>query len=114
MGLQPLLIVAEIATSRRDYRLRHTETLCHFDRKAAAWSAIEQPIGRREILRIECERSYRDALGADAPRLHRIKMGGRDDERPALPEMLNDSRREGATLVWIGAGADFVEQDQRR
>ena len=76
--------------------------------------AVEQPIGRREVLRIERERRHRHAVGADAPRLHRIEVRRRDDERAALAEMLDDRRRERAAFVGIRAGADFVEQDQRR
>ncbi len=114
MRLQPLLIVAEIAARRGDHRLRHAEPLRHLDREAAPGCAVDQAIGGREILRIERERRHRDALGADAPRLHRIKMRRRDDQRAALAEMLDDRRRQRAALVRIGAGADFVEQDQRR
>ena len=114
MRLQSLLVVAQVAARRADHRLRHPQPLRHLDGEAAAGRAVQQLVGRREVLRIERKRRDRDAIGADAPGLHRVEVRGRDEQRALLPEMLDDGRGEGAALVRIRAGADFVEQHQRR
>ena len=41
-------------------------------------------------------------------------MGRRDHQRAALLEVVDDGSRQRAALAWVGAGAHFVEQHQRR
>ena len=111
---EPLLIVAEKPARGGDHRQRHAEPLRDLDGEAAAGRAVDQPVGGRKRLRIERERRRHHAVGRRAPRLQRVVVRRRDDERAALLEVIDDGGRQRAAFVGIGAGADFVEQDERR
>ena len=73
-----------------------------------------QPVRRRVRLGLNPNAAVDHAVGRRRIRLQRVVVRRRDDDRAALPEVIDDGRAERAAFDRIGAAADFVEQHERR
>ena len=111
---QLLLAVAQVLARRGNDRWRHAQPRGDLDGQAAPRRAVHQTIGRRERLRIEAERRAVDALRRRGVRLQRVVVRRGDEVRAARAEVIDDGGAERAAFDRIGAGADFVQQHERR
>ena len=85
------------------------------DRQAvgAPGDPLHQPIRRREQLRVELQGGVHDAGHLSRKFLQRPQVRRGDRRRPTARELLEDRATERCPLEGIGAGTEFVHEDER-
>ena len=86
----------------------------HFERQAAARRSVLNLIGRLEGVGREAEPRRRHAGRRRRVGLQRLVVRGRNHDRAARAEVIDDGDAERAAFERIGAGAELVEQHERR
>ena len=96
-----------------DHALRQSEAARDFNSAGCAGDANKQAIGRPQVHLIELHGGVDDAGSAGGVGLQAVVVRGGERQRAAASELLEQSDGERGSLFGRGAGAHFIDQNQR-